>query len=281
METEGRRTSDRIEIQLSVEVGGTDCLGFQFFDQTRTVVIGRHGGKIALKRKLVPQQEVTIKCLATGLEAEAVVVGQVEESAGSYHYGIKFLRDEDNIWDIDFPPLTEAEGAIGRVPLECIGCKNREIIYLDDFELEVLEANGHISHSCKHCCDVCLWRKTLGEIPEPKAAVPPPPPLPLPPPSVLTQFQSKRSEPRREMRVTACVRTARLGQDLVKTRNVSRGGLCFVSPREYVEGEAIDVALPYSPAGGNIFLPAKIVWLQFLASEGTRAYGVAYQYRKG
>ena len=83
------------------------------------------------------------------------------------------------------------------------------------------------------------------------------------------------------MRVTACVRTARHGQDMVKTRNVSRGGLCFVSPREYVEGEAIEVALPYSPAGGNIFLPAKIVWLQVLASEGTRAYGVAYQYRKG
>ena len=83
------------------------------------------------------------------------------------------------------------------------------------------------------------------------------------------------------MRVTACVRTARLGQDLVKTRNVSRGGLCFTSPREYVEGEAIEVALPYSPAGGNIFLPAKIVWLQALATEGTRAYGVAYQFRKG
>ena len=273
METKGRRASDRINVEIPIEVAGIDCLGVQFFDRTHTLVISRHGGKLALERKLAPQQEVTIRCLATGLEADARVVGQIEESSRPYYYGIKFLDEEENIWDIEFPPLTDSEGALGRVVLECGGCKNREVIYLDDFELEVLEANGHLSRSCKRCRDVSLWRKSRAEMPGPEVATLTPP--------VPTQLQDKRREPRREMRVAACVRTARIGQDLVKTRSVSRGGLCFTSPWEYVKGEAIEVAVPYSPGGDNIFLPAKIVRLKFLASEGTRIYGVAFQQLKG
>ena len=273
MEKEGRRASERIELETSIEVSGTDLRGFQFLERTRTLVIGRHGGKIALERTLAPQQEVRIRCLATGLEADACVIGGVEKVSGTYYYGIEFPKDEDNIWGIEFPPLSDSEGAIGRVLLECIGCKSREVFYLDEFELEVLEANAHLSRSCKRCRDVSLWRKSAGEMPGAEVAAPAPPPP--------AELQNKRREPRREMRVMACVRTARLGEDLVTTRNVSRGGLCFTSPQEYAEGEAIEVAVPYSPGGGNIFLPAKIARVQLLAAEGTRIYGVAYQYLKG
>jgi len=275
MEKEGRRASERIELETSIEVSGTDLRGFQFLERTQTLVIGRHGGKIALARPLAPQQEITIRCLATGLEADACVIGEIKKASGSYYYGIEFPNDEDNIWGIEFPPLSDSEGAIGRVVLECNGCKNRELIYLDDFELEVLEANEYLSRSCKRCRDASLWRKSQGEMPGAEgAALGSPPPVPA-------QVQNKRREARREMRVTACVRSARFGQDLVTTRNVSRGGLCFTSPQEYAEGEAIEVAVPYSPGGGNIFLPAKIARVQLLAAEGTRIYGVAYQYLKG
>lgn len=292
MEKAGRRRGDRIEIETPVEVSGADCLGFEFFDRTHAQVISRHGGKISLERKLVPQQEVTIRCLANGREAAACVVGQVEKCSGPYCYGFKFLDEKDHIWDVEFPPQSESEAAIGRVALECIGCKSREVIYLGDFELEVLEANGDLSRPCKRCGDVSLWRKPTGEMPGPEvAATPHPtpappistPPLPTPslPPPVPAQVQERRREPRRPMRVTACVRTVSQGEDLVKTRNVSRGGLCFSSPWQYAEGEAIEVAVPYSPGGGNIFLPAKIVWIQFLPAEATRIYGVCYVFFKG
>jgi hypothetical protein len=273
MLAKGRRASERIEIELSIEVAGTDCMGSEFVDRVRTRVIGRHGTKFNLGRKLAAQQEVSLRCLATGLEADARVVGQISEDSGSYAYGVEFLNEEDNIWDIDFPPLSDSEGAIGRVVLACSSCKSREVAYLDDFELEVLEANGCLSRMCKRCRDASLWRKSQGEVPEAEAVTP------LPSPSA--QPVNKRREPRREMRVTACVRSARLGEDLVQTRNVSRGGLCFVSPWEYFKGDEIEVAVPYSHGGGNIFMLAKIVRLQSLPSEGTRIYGVAYQYTKG
>lgn len=275
METEGRRASERMELEIPIEVAGADCLGSQFLDRTRTAVIGRHGGKIGLERKLVAQQEITIRCLATGREAEACIVGLLGKSRGTYYYGIKFIGGENNIWGIEFPPLTESEGAIGRILLECIGCKNREVVCLNDFELEVLEVNRHISRSCKLCRDVSLWRKSSEDTRESETATP------ASSPPVPAQLQDRRREPRREMRVTACIRTARFGEDLVKTRSVSRCGLCFTSPWEYVPGEAIEVAVPYSPGGGNIFLPARIVRLEFLASKGTRIYGIVFPNLKG
>jgi hypothetical protein len=155
--------------------------------------------------------------------------------------------------------------------LECSGCQNREVVYLDHFELELLEVNGHLSRYCKRCRDASLWQKLQEAAPELEDVTPAPASAPL---------QDRRREPRREMRVTACVRTARVGQDLVQTRTTSRTGLSFTSPWEYVPGETIEIAVPYSPAGGNIFLAAKIVRLQLLPSEGTRIYGVNFQPRK-
>jgi hypothetical protein len=273
METNGKRESVRMELEVPIEVVGTDCLGIQFFDRTHAVVIGRHGGKIVLERKLGPHQEVSIRCLATGQEAEATVVGLIGKRMGAYHYGIKFVGGEDNIWGVEFPPSTDPEGAIGRVFLECLGCKNREVVCLDDFETEVLEVTGQLSRSCKRCRDVSLWRK-LQEMPDSEIATS------ASAHPAVTQRPDKRHEPRRQMRVAACVRTARCGEDLVQTRSVSRSGLCFTSPWEYLPGEAIEVAVPYSPGGGNIFLSAEVVRLQLLPSEGTRIYGVVFQHRK-
>ena len=271
METKGRRASERMELEIPIEVAGTDCLGSQFFDRTHTLVVGHHGGKIALEHKLVSQQEVTIRCLATGREAEALILGLLGESRGTYYYGIKFLGGKSNIWGIEFAPLTESERVIGRVLLECIGCKNREVICLDDFELEVLKVNGHISRSCKHCRDVSLWRKSLEDMPESETATPASSPPSLPSSKTGGVSLAAKCGSRR---VCAQLASARIWSKFEMYRAV---GLCFTSPWEYVLGEVVEVAVPYSPGGGNIFMAAKIVRLQLLASEGKRIYGVAFQ----
>jgi hypothetical protein len=271
MEMKGKRASDRIELDIPIEVAGADYSGCQFFDRTLAVVIGRNGGKIGLERKLVSQQEVTIRCIATGREAEALIVGLLGQRRETYYYGVKFVGEGNDIWGVEFPPFTEPAGSAGQVLLECIGCKTREVTGLNGFELDVLELNGNISRSCKVCRDVSLWRKLSEDAKEAERATP------ASSPSVSAQFNDRRAERRRQMRVMACIRTRRLGQDFVKTRDVSRGGLSFTSPWEYVRGEAIEVAVPYSAGGGNIFLPAKIVRLELLPAEGTRSYGVAFQ----
>jgi hypothetical protein len=90
-----------------------------------------------------------------------------------------------------------------------------------------------------------------------------------------------RREPRREIRVAVCVRCHQLGNDdLVDTRHVSRGGLCFASARVYAPGWEVDVAVPYSAGGGNIFLSGKIARVQYPATEKSKLYGGAYTRKK-
>ena len=269
MDTDAKRATAGMKIEIPIEVAGADCLGVHFLDRTRTLAIGRHGGKVVLDRKLVPQQDVTVRCLATGREADARIVGQVGKSGDHHHYGIKFLDKDANIWGIEFPTSAEPEGTVGRVLLQCTGCKDQEVMYLDEFELEVLEVDSHLSHFCKRCRDASLWRRSLAAAEEP-AAIASAPPAPTP-------MQERRREPRRKMSITACVRTARFGDDVVKTRTVSRTGLSFVGSWNYVPGDVIEVAVPYSPAGGNLFMRAKVARIQYLEAESTKLYGIVYQ----
>src|SRR5580700_3801338 len=143
MKSAERNANEHVEIKIPVEVAGIDCLGIQFFDRTHTLMVSRTGGKIALERMVAPEQEVTIRCPSSGLEADARVLGQTGKIGESYSYIVKFLDEKSHIWDIMFPSPGESAGAISCVLLECIGCQSREVVYLDHFELQILEANGH------------------------------------------------------------------------------------------------------------------------------------------
>ena len=179
MNTEGQGADEHIEIDIPIEVGGIDCMGIQFFDRTHTLMVSRTGGKISLERMVAPEQEVTIRCPATGLEADARVLGQTEKVGETYSYIVKFLDEKSHIWDITFPSSGNSGGAISCVLLECSGCKDHEVVYLDHFELELLEANGHLSRSCKRCRDASLWRKSQGPAQELEDVSPAPCFLPI------------------------------------------------------------------------------------------------------
>ncbi len=264
------RRSDRVSLELPIQVSGTDALGEAFLDNARTVLVARHGAKILLPRKLAPEQELTIKCVQSGQEAVARVVGQIGGGPEGFFYGISFGETIANPWGIDFPPLSESESAVGRVALECVRCHSREVIYLDKVELEVLEANQTLSRHCKRCVDTSLWKKPFAGVPSPGA-----------PPCGPITGEERRREPRHALRVTACVRSLEFGEELVWTRNVSRGGLCFASKKRYVRGWQVEVAVPYSREGGNIFLPGRIAYAYQLPSSEVSAYGVCYTGKPG
>ncbi len=269
MASESGRQSDRVSVELAIQVSGTDALGAAFLVEARTVVVSRSGAKIVLARKLAPEQELTIRCVASGQEAVGRVVGQIGEAPEGYFYGILLLDSEENPWGINFPPLADSEKAVGRVLLECVRCHNREVAYLDEFELEVFEANQSLSRKCQRCADTTLWKKSFGEVPTPAPEPSPPRPAPARP-------QIKRREPRRRLRVTACVRSQEFGEELVTTQDVSRSGLCFESRKQYGKGWEVEVAVPYSPGGGNIFLRAQIASVQEVPSGEVARYGVSY-----
>lgn len=277
METQRTRRSDRISLELPIQVSGTDGLGRGFMEETKTLVLSRHGAKILLSRKLAPDQEVSILCRTTGQEEAARVVGQIGGEANGFYYGMEFLNQEANVWDIEFPPLSESEAAVGRVLLECVRCHTRELTYLNEFEAEVFEANQCLSRSCKRCTDTSIWKHAPAQTESEQI------PLPVqahdvPPPAVETPLRTRneRKDIRVGLKIQACVRDAQRGEEIVGTENVSRAGFAFKSTRPYGEGMVVEVSVPYSRGAGNIFTPARIEHVEQISSEGLTLYGVSY-----
>jgi hypothetical protein len=58
---------------------------------------------------------------------------------------------------------------------------------------------------------------------------------------------------------------------------MSKGGICFRSRKQYFVRTAIEVAVPYSPGGNAIFVPAEIAWVVEIAKDKLYKCGVAYR----
>jgi hypothetical protein len=261
------RRSDRISLEIPIQVSGSDGEARSFVDDTHTVLVSRHGAKILRWRKLVPEQEITVGCPGTGKEATAKVVGQLGEEGGKYAYGIAFLDAEVNPWDIEFPPLAESEQAVGRALLECLSCHAREITYLDDMEAESLETNGRLSRACKRC-GTCLWKVSSDQVSAPER----PPTEPMAP-SVPEAHSAKTHL---GLRLKACLRHPQFGDEVVATETVSRAGFTFKSAKNYEATMPLQVAVPFLPGGANIFAPIQIERAEFLPAERVTRYAVSY-----
>jgi hypothetical protein len=209
----------------------------------------------------------------TNEDAEARVVGRVSENPTGTFYGIELLDQEMNFWGVEFPPIELSEKAMGRVLVECVHCHRRELVYLNEFEAEVLERNRTLWRECKRCGEASLWKETwlksdeeLPQTDEAAAAAAAPP----------KRTKDDRKHARLELKMEALVRDPQGWEEVVRTENMSRGGFRFKSPKHYAMDWTIEVALPHSAGGANIFSAAKV---KFTADEpGTdlKTYGVAY-----
>ena len=107
------------------------------------------------------------------------------------------------------------------------------------------------------------------------------PPPPKSKPSVPPAFSgggkpNRRRHVRTRVNFTACIRVNHLNEEVVECDNVSKGGLCFRSRKQYSENSAIEVAVPYSPGQPAIFVAAQIRRVEELSTLGLFRYGVAY-----
>jgi hypothetical protein len=290
MTLERLRRSDRISISIPVEIFGADFTGEHFVEQCKTVVVSRHGATIIVSRKLAADLELILKRPGTKKEALVRVIGQIGGQHEGYVYGLALMDTTVNLWNIYFPTLTESQSAVGRALLECSRCKNREIVYMNEVEAEVYEANNALQRSCSACGNSSVWKAVPGELVEDQ----PVPQVPVaedsahgqpaaegdaahaalaePPPSVV----SRRKDLRIKSNMPACIRQPGFDEEVVTCDDISRGGLAFRSAKRYFLGSRIEVANPYAAGAANIFVPARIVFTQELPKEGLYKYGVSY-----
>jgi len=270
METQTVRRSDRIFLELDIEITGSEVSGKEFLERTTTLVLSRHGAKVLSKHMLVPQQEVVVKCLKTDKEAVASVVGTIGKIPEGYYYGISFMDPEFDMWDIAFPALPEGEAEGNKTVLECLSCHKLEITNLGAFELEVLMASQRLLRSCDRCGDYSVWRQ-ISEAEARQLAPPEPPPAPP-----VQRLQNDRKHPRMALRVDACIRMPAGKEEVIVTENVSLGGFRFQSTIPFHVGTAVEVAVPYAQGGLNIFVPARIAYSEKTKAESVAAFGVCY-----
>jgi hypothetical protein len=293
MPPEGVRRSSRIPKEIGILLVGSDMEGKMFSEQTKTVVLSRHGAGIVSQYALSAEQELILRRLDTNKEAEVRVVGNLGAHGKSYTYGVAFLNPETDLWDIQFPGMTDSEKEASHVLLQCSGCKAKEMVQQSDLESDVYLVNEGIVRTCKSCGSSTFWRRPIddtGDEPLPLEAAPAKaeekeepvetlPPASLEPetaPQPGARVENRRKHVRTRVSFQACVRSFTFGDDIVSCEDMSRGGLGFKSRKEYVAKTEVEVAAPYSPGAHAIFVRAQIVHVEELKKERRFRCGVCY-----
>src|SRR5712691_4516977 len=176
MPPEHLRRSHRIAREIAILLVGSDMEGKVFSEQTKTVLLSRHGAGIVSQYVLSAEQELILRRLDTDKEVEVHVVGQLGHHGESHTYGVAFLDAEVDLWGIKFPSMSDSEKEASRVLLQCSGCKAREMVQHSDLESDVYLVNEGIVRSCKSCGTSTFWKHATGDAggePVPLESVPP------------------------------------------------------------------------------------------------------------
>jgi hypothetical protein len=90
-------------------------------------------------------------------------------------------------------------------------------------------------------------------------------------------LDNRRKHPRTKVSYKASIRRSGFTDDLVTCEDMSKGGLCFKSRKKYFQGTDIDVAVPYSPGGNAIYVPAQIAWVVEITKDKLYKCGASYR----
>ena len=63
---------------------------------------------------------------------------------------------------------------------------------------------------------------------------------------------------------------------VVVCEDLSKGGISFRSRNQYPVGTRVEVAVPFTPGTGAIFVPIRIVFSQAIPTAGLHRHGAAY-----
>jgi hypothetical protein len=281
------RRSGRISKQVPILLIGTDSEGRVFSEVTKTVVLSLHGAGIVSLKKLIAEQELTLRSMVSNREAEIRVVGEIAESEGVHTYGVAFMDESLDFWQIEFPPPPSAEEHPLVISLECSSCHAPLTVINGDFEFDVCAIHGGLVRHCDNCGLATVWKQTthlpslrpvVATLPSgaehppaptavavldlppapPNSIAPPAPaiPKPLRPPLPASRTAAlpapaplldRRQRVRAKVNYFACVRSEAFGDDIVVCIDMSRGGMSFKTKNFYLVNISVMIAVPFSP----------------------------------
>ena len=263
LEDQKRRT-DRVLAPVRIRVIGNDVAGVSFSEETVTVSFSQGGARISLIHPLLPDDIILIKNLANNIEEEFRVVGAFQQVFGDRReWGVEAVNPESGIWGIDYTP--PVEGLQPRVLIECGACRSATQSPLSTIEYDVLLATGLISRHCDRCKETTRWKPSDQPvnpemIQESRQAAPP--------------GVERRKSRRLKLVMRLRVRNTWGVTDIAQTRDVSKGGLCFLSAKIFNVGDELYITLPFADNQTPVETPARVVWTR--QAEDGRFYGACY-----
>lgn len=270
MSHEGLRQSDRISYRMPVEASWFAAGGVAVKQSAQTLLVSRNGGVLCLADKVSPGQELTLRRENNGESktARARVLAEFDRDPDGFLYAFVILEPRGDFWGIDFPAPHTAEEALARLLMECSFCQRREVVYLNELQLKSFEVRKCVARLCTHCDAPSIWIEAQAATKQEGvtlAAIP-----------VEEKVNPHRKKNRVKARVLACIRRRGFQEEVAVCEDLSKGGLSFRSRNQYAEGTRAEVAVPFTPGAGAIFVPIRIVFSQALPTVGLYRHGAAY-----
>ncbi|HWZ96825.1 MAG TPA: PilZ domain-containing protein [Candidatus Dormibacteraeota bacterium] len=182
----GVRRSGRISKEIPIVLLGTDTSGRVFSEETRTLVLSRHGAGILSRNKFSPDETLTMRLPGTGRETEIRLVGHLGEDPRGNVYGVAFSNPTLDFWQIDFPSPQQEHLLPPSIPLECCFCSERSLVQPTEIESDVYLASQTVLRFCDSCGQTTPWKHANGDVSDsprkqaPAPACEPAPPLSFP-----------------------------------------------------------------------------------------------------
>jgi hypothetical protein len=152
------RRSGRIAKEIRILLLGMDCNGTVFSEETQTVTLSRHGAGIISKHKLAMDGLLIMRFSGGSTETAIRLVGQLGQDARGFVYGVAFVDEEEDFWELKFPPppvwSVNVDG-----PMQCDSCKQCEVVDQSEVEADVFALSESILRYCIYCGTPTVWRR--------------------------------------------------------------------------------------------------------------------------
>jgi hypothetical protein len=267
------RRTERVLIQVPIEVKGKDANGRPFREASRTIVINRHGARIGLRTLVRPDSQLTVTNLQNQLTCPFRVVSRVQKTIGMEpEWGVECLNPQLDFWGILFPEKSHARAPEETVDvlLECTVCHGRELAQLSLEEYRSLVTQSLLRRECAKCVDSTEWRLCFMEEGEEGE-------IGAPARKEKTRVRPSGVERRRAKRLTAKlplrIRTDEGAEETTRTENLSKTGVCFYSRRQMMTGDRVRLSVGEPAEGSGRELRARIVWGRAVGDDEQFLYG--------
>jgi hypothetical protein len=269
--TESIRQSDRVSFRMPLEASWMDTSGMVRRVPAQSLLVSRSGGVLLMAEKFSAGQEISLKRILEGDDcktARARILAEIDRDSEGFMYAIHLLDSRPDFWDIQFPAPREGEEALARLLMECSFCQRREVAYLNELELKSFESRKCVARICKACDAPSIWIEAQSEMAAAESLANRGPDD--------ERLLPRRNRTRVKARVLACIRRRGFQEEVAVCEDLSKGGIAFRSRNQYPEGSRAEIAVPFTPGAGAIFVPIKIVFSQPIPSAGLFRHGASY-----